>query len=131
VHQATSKGCLMKVKYSYSVASESTTSSPCSNVPIHCPLCPKLDPAIWRYFFKIHFQQKHPNAPFTQYESILKLTNFEIMEMRRIWANRMKVTVKRTKKSKLLPLTISEDHRMQIPATRYFVTSIIPLWNDS
>ncbi|KAF8152359.1 hypothetical protein B0H34DRAFT_724881 [Crassisporium funariophilum] len=54
------------------VASESTASSPCSNVPIHCPLCPKSDPAIWRYFFRIHFQQKHPNAPLAQYENIWK-----------------------------------------------------------
>ena len=125
VNQAISKGCLMKLKYSYGVASESTTSSPCSNVPIHCPLCPKSDPAIWRYFFKVHFQQKHPNAPFAQYENIWKLTNFEITEMKRIWANRMKVTVKRTKKLKLQPLTISEDHRAQIPATRYFISIII------
>jgi hypothetical protein len=74
VNQAASKGCLMKLKYSYGVASESTASSPCSNVPIHCPLSPKSDPAIWRYFFKIHFQQKRPNAPFTKYEDIWKLT---------------------------------------------------------
>ena len=37
----------------------------------------------------------------------------------------MKVTVKHTKKSKILPLTISEDHRAQIPA-RYFIISIPP-----
>ena len=125
VNQAASKGCLVKIKYSYGVASESTTSSPCSNVPIHCPLCPKLDSAIWRYSFKIHFQQKHPNAPFLQYESIWKLTNYEITEMKRIWGNRTKVPAKRTKKSKILPLTISEDHRAQIPA-RYFIIFIPP-----
>jgi hypothetical protein len=128
VNQAVSKGCLIKLKYSYGVASESTASSPCSNVPIHCPLCPKSDAAIWRYFFKVHFQQKHPNAPFAKYENIWKLTAFELTEMKRIWANRMKVTVKRTKKSKLPPLTISEDHRAQIPAApaRYSIIFIPP-----
>jgi len=125
VNQAASKGCLVKIKYSYGVASESTTSSPCSNVPIHCPLCPKLDPAIWRYSFKIYFQQKHPNAPFLEYEKIWKLTKFEIAEMKRIWANRMKVTAKRTKKSKVPPLIVSEDHRVQIPS-RYVIFSVIP-----
>ena len=125
VNQVMSKGCLMKLKYSYGVASKSTTSSPCSNVLIHCPLCPKSDAAIWRYFFKVHFQQRHPNAPFAQYEHIWKLTNFETTEMKRIWAHRMKVPVKRTKKSKIAPLTISEDHRAQIP-TRYFIIITSP-----
>jgi hypothetical protein len=47
------------------------------------------------------------------------------MEMKRIWANRTKVYVKRTKKSKIPPLTISEDHRAQIPA-RYFIIFVPP-----
>jgi hypothetical protein len=70
VNQVASKGCLMRLKYSYGVASKSTASSLCSNVLIHCPLCPKSDAAIWRYSFMVHFQQKHPNALFTQYENI-------------------------------------------------------------
>ena len=44
--QKMSKGCLMKMKYSYSIAAESSASLPCSNVPIHCPICPKTNPAI-------------------------------------------------------------------------------------
>ena len=50
VDQKLSRGCLMKVKYSYGTAAKSSPSSPCSNVPIHCPICPISDPAIWRYF---------------------------------------------------------------------------------
>ena len=38
INQKTSKGCLVKMNYSYGIAAESTTSSPCSNVPIHCPI---------------------------------------------------------------------------------------------
>ena len=83
INQVASKGCLMKLKYNYSVAFESTKSLPCSNVPIHCPLCPRMDPAIWRYCFKTHFQQKHPNTPFTEYQHIWMLTNFEIVEMKK------------------------------------------------
>ena len=125
VNQAVSKGCLIKLKYSYGVASKSTASSPCSNVPIHCPLCPKSDTVTWRYFFKVHFQQKHLNVPFAQYEKIWKLTTFELTEMKWIWANCMKVTIKCTKKSKLPPLAISEDHCVQIPA-RYSIIFIPP-----
>ena len=32
------KGVSCEMNYSYGIAAESTTSSPCSNVPIHCPI---------------------------------------------------------------------------------------------
>ncbi|KAF8800755.1 hypothetical protein BYT27DRAFT_7032453, partial [Phlegmacium glaucopus] len=67
------------------------------------------------YCFKTHFQKKHPNPPFTEYQHIWMLTNFEIVEMKKIWAEQVKATVKRTKKSKLPPLTVLEDHWAQIP----------------
>ncbi|KAF8964490.1 hypothetical protein BDZ97DRAFT_1730792, partial [Flammula alnicola] len=109
-----SKGCLMKVKYSYRVAAESSPSSPCSNVPIQCPICPKDEPAIWRYFFKAHFRDKHGVQLASKYEHLWTLSNFELDQMQKIWIKRRQKTVKRTKK-KLLPLVISEDHRAQIP----------------
>ena len=43
--------------------------------------------------------------------------------MKKIWAKRGKVTTNRTKKSKIPPLTISEDHRARIPAN--------PSWSPS
>lgn len=102
--------------YSYGIAAESTASSPCSNVPIHCPLCPKADPAIWKYFMKVHFEEKHKNLTLTGFEHLWKLSHFERSEMKKIWARRGKVVTKRTKKSKIAPLTISDDHRARIPA---------------
>ena len=114
VDYKTSKGCSMKTKFSYSVAAESTSASPCSNVPMNCPLCLKMEPAIWRYFLKIHFQEKHPSAPFEKYAHLWALSNFEEAEMKKIWTKRFKMT-KRSKKSKLPPLVISEDHRARIP----------------
>ena len=89
INASLSKGCLMKVKYAYHVASKSTASSPCSNVPIHCPLCPNIEPAVWRYFMRIHFQEVHPNAPISKYDHLWKLSNFEISEMKKIWAKRL------------------------------------------
>ncbi len=119
INQTLSRGCLMKVKYSYSVAAESSPSSPCSNVLVSCPLCPKSNPAVWKYFLKVHFQDKHKTAPLTKYEHLWKLSNFEISEMKRFWSKRMNVlSAKRTKKSKHPPLIVSEDHRAQIPSAR-------------
>lgn len=116
INHILSKGCTMKVKYTYSIAAESSPSSPCSNVPAHCPLFPKSDPAIWKYFLKIHFQDKHKNAPLTAYEELWKLLNFELSEMKVIWAKRLKTPLKCTKKSKGTPLVIAEDYHMHIPS---------------
>jgi len=113
------------MNYSYSVAAESTASSPCSNVPIHCPVCPKTDPAIWKYFMRIHFEEKHKTLDLTKYEHLWKLSNFEVSEMKKIWAKRGKVAIKRTKKSKIPPLVISENHRAQILAM--YVSSFVLL----
>ena len=116
INQKTSKGCLIKMKYSYGIAAESTASSPCSNVPIHCPICPKSDPAIWKYFMKVHFEEKHKTLDLTRYERLWKLSNLEKSEMKKIWAKRGKGMIKHTKKSKIPPLVISENHCTQIPA---------------
>ena len=110
INQKQSKGCLIKITYSYGTAAESTASLLCSNMPIHCPLCPKTDPAIWKYFMKVHFEEKHKNSTLTRYKHLWTLSNFERSEMKKIWANRGKVTTKHTKKSKIPPLTILEDH---------------------
>src|ERR1700678_4026763 len=91
INQKISKGCLIKVNYSYSVAAESTASSPCSNLPVHCPICPKTDPAVWKYFMKVHFEEKHKALNLTKYEHLWKLSTFEGSEMRKIWAKRGKI----------------------------------------
>jgi hypothetical protein len=106
------------MNYSYGIAAESTASSPCSNVPIHCPICPKADPAIWKYFMKVHFEEKHKTLDLTKYEHLWKLSNFERSEMKKIWIKQGKVTAKRTRKSKVPPLVISENHRARIPEMR-------------
>ncbi|KAF8154652.1 hypothetical protein B0H34DRAFT_676390 [Crassisporium funariophilum] len=109
INQAASKGCLMK-----------HWSQPLLHLALMCRFNALFAPSrivIWRYSFKIHFQEKHPTAPFAEYNHIWSLTNFEIREINRIWADCAKVMVKYTKKSKLLPLCISEDHHAQIPSS--------------
>ena len=99
----------------YSVAAELTASSPCSNVPIQCPICPKSDPTIWKIFMKIHFEDKH-KLLLTKHEHLWKLSNFERVEKKKIWLKRAKVTVKRTKKANQPPLVVSEKHCVRIPS---------------
>ena len=65
---------------------------------------------------QVHFEEKHKTLDLTKYEHIWKLSNFERSEMKKTWVKRGKVTTKRTKKSKIPPLVISESHRARIPA---------------
>ena len=97
------------MNYLYSVAAESMASSPYSNVPIQCRICSKSDPAIWKYFMKIHFEDKH-KLLLTKHEHLWKLSNFERVEKKKIWLKQAKVTVKRTKKANQPPLVVSEKH---------------------
>ncbi|KAG6825754.1 hypothetical protein H0H92_002534 [Tricholoma furcatifolium] len=104
--------CPMKfLRFTFSVAAASTTSSPCSNVPIFCPLCPKTAPAVFKYNWKSHFTNAHPHATFTNYASTGSLTKFEKSEMMKIWKDRRKVPTKRVMKDKGLPqLEVSTAH---------------------
>ncbi|KAF8240578.1 hypothetical protein L208DRAFT_1232017, partial [Tricholoma matsutake] len=123
INQTLSRGCLVRMKYLYSVAVESSPSSPCSNVPITCPLCSKTAPAVWKYFLKAHFQEAHKSALLLTYEHIWKLSNFETAEMKKIWVKQGHIVMKCVKKSKIPPLVISKSHRAQITA-RYCVISL-------
>jgi len=65
---------------------------------------------------RVHFEEKHTTLDLTKYEQLWKLSNFERSEMKKIWAKRGRASVKQTKKSKIAPLVISENHQAQIPA---------------
>jgi hypothetical protein len=84
IDQTLSQGCLMKVKYSYSVAAKSSSSCPCLNVSVTCPLCSNTSPAVWKYFMKAHLQETHKLAPIPKYEHLWRLSNFETAEMKKI-----------------------------------------------
>lgn len=110
INESQTKGCSNTISFSYGMAAESSATSPCSNVPVQCPLCSRLDPAVWRYNLKYHFCVKHPNANISKYDVLWKLSNFETAEMKKIWVARHKVLVKRKKKSTHPALVISKAH---------------------
>ncbi|KAG6848307.1 hypothetical protein H0H93_001364, partial [Arthromyces matolae] len=114
VDKRRSTGCANPITFTYSVAAESRTSSPCSNVPLVCPLCPKSAPAVWRYNWKYHFANSHPHATYRAYASDGELSPFEKDQEKIVWINRKKVPVKRVMKKKgLAPLEVSASHTSQ------------------
>jgi hypothetical protein len=107
-----SKGCPNMIKFSYGVAGKSSESSPCSNVPIPCPLCSKGEPGIWRYNMKYHIMALHPLAQLSRYEDLWTISNFEKTEMKHIWHARQKVPVKRP--ANHLPMATSKAHTSRL-----------------
>lgn len=115
IDQGCSIHCPMNLNFSYTVTAELSSSSPCLNVPVQCPLCPRISPAVWKYFLKTHFKIQHPNAPMENYSHLWKLSNFKVAEMKRIWEKQKNVSVRKPKKSNLTPLIISDAHHSSNP----------------
>ncbi|KAF8234069.1 hypothetical protein L208DRAFT_1263736, partial [Tricholoma matsutake] len=50
-----SSTCINLVRFKCTTAACSSDASPCSNVPIICPLCPAKSPVVWTYNLCTHF----------------------------------------------------------------------------
>jgi hypothetical protein len=90
---------------------ESTPTSPCTNVPVICPLCPKTSPAVWKYNLKVHFKIKHPNQSLSEYSHLWEITNFEKKMVEQIWQKRNNPAVRRPKKTTQPSIVVSDAHK--------------------
>ena len=97
--------------FSYQSAAMESTSSPCTNVPLICPLCPATSGAIWKYNMPAHLRNSHPSALQASYASMFTISGSERAGLAKIWAKRhaKKRKKKGVAKSKN-PLVISEAH---------------------
>jgi hypothetical protein len=103
--------CVRKIPFAYAVAAISTASSPSSNVPIRCPICPTAAPCVWHYNLSRHMRSKHPAISLTPHESLWQIKNVERSQLKEIWTNRHKQKKKRKSKTTgELGLIISEAH---------------------
>ena len=115
-HQRTT--CANPLKFSYSTAELSTSSSPCSNVPIRCPICIKTSPAApahWRYNLEYHIKARHPGEDPSRYKHLWAIGEAETLQLKTIWIERHKK--KRSRKSRkggLPPLIISKAHSSRL-----------------
>ncbi|KAF8059244.1 hypothetical protein FPV67DRAFT_1426519 [Lyophyllum atratum] len=119
IDKTRSQSCPNMLNFTYAIASESKPSSPCSNVPISCPLCPKTSPAVWQYNWKHHFASAHPAASFANYSSTAEHTNFEKFEMKRVWDDRRNIAVKRAKKD----VSVAHSSHVSLRYDKHFVKS--------
>ncbi|THU83440.1 hypothetical protein K435DRAFT_689543 [Dendrothele bispora CBS 962.96] len=99
--------------FNYMSASSASKSNPCTNVPVICLLCIRINPdspAIWRYNLDTHYRRQHPTS---SRDGIWKISNSEKLAMAEVYKNRKKVPKLRGKKKereRLGPIPISQAH---------------------
>jgi hypothetical protein len=107
--------CINMVRFKYATASRSSETSPCSNVPRICPLCPANNPAVWTYNFDIHFGRRHKITSPVNFPMQVQLSESEKDGLRRKWETRFKLRNSRNlKKSKKNPLVCSAAHSTRL-----------------
>ncbi|KAH9024682.1 hypothetical protein EDB85DRAFT_1870003, partial [Lactarius pseudohatsudake] len=69
--------CPNATSFSYAVAMVSTTSSPCSNVPLLCSYCPNGSPTVWRYNMQSHLRHRHRGVDPDKHRDLWEVTQEE------------------------------------------------------
>ncbi|KAF7344645.1 hypothetical protein MVEN_01624700 [Mycena venus] len=106
--------CQLKVSIRYAVAAESTSASPCSNVPVICTLCGPKRPAVWKYNLEAHFRNVHQLHNPQSWPMNVGITDDEKTGLKRIWDSRQNYPRPRNLKKKKNPLVISEAHSSRL-----------------
>lgn len=66
-----------QVKLSLTSFAKSTSASPCTNVPILCPLCPASSEAMWKYNLEAHLKVVHPTASIAEHKELYEISKSE------------------------------------------------------
>ncbi|TFY55061.1 hypothetical protein EVG20_g9459 [Dentipellis fragilis] len=106
--------CPNSINFSYTVAVTSSPSSPCSNAPLVCSICPDEAPAVWRYNLWSHFLCRHPTVPSAKYAELWTLASDEMTAMVALWNSRKKQPKKRGKGKDYEPLKLSDAHTLRM-----------------
>lgn len=95
-------------KFTLKTASTHTEQQPCTNHPLHCPLCQAV---VWKYNLHAHIINSHPTSNAELYKSQYGLHDNELTLMRAVF---LTPTRQSKKKSKNGNLVISETHSSQM-----------------
>jgi hypothetical protein len=74
-----------KVSLSIKTFQKSTTTSPCTNIPMNCPICPSGSNAIWKYNLQNHITTVHPTANIEEYKTLFEVSKFERVMLKQWW----------------------------------------------
>ncbi|KAI0058140.1 hypothetical protein BV25DRAFT_1862304, partial [Artomyces pyxidatus] len=105
--------CPHLIKVSLKVASEHSMTSPCTNAPIRCPLCPQPhSPAVWKYNLEQHIRIHHPMANVELYKDTYEVTGPELVLMKGVYLTKPRKSKKKRLASRVLPISDSHSTRM-------------------
>ncbi|KAI0054949.1 hypothetical protein BV25DRAFT_1816306, partial [Artomyces pyxidatus] len=99
--------------FSLKNAAKFTKRSPCTNVPMRCPLCPKGSPAIWKYNMDSHITTIHPTANPRLYQHLSQITEDERVLMLGVFRTKPRMAKKKLQNADQ-SLVISEGHSSRI-----------------
>ena len=119
-----SSTCTNLIRFNYATAAQLSEGSPCSNVPINCPLCPDKSPAVWMYCLHTHFREQHKLMSRDLFPIAVQLSKSEEHGMLQIWKQRL-TTRKPRKRNKTSALVLSEAHSSRLALRYSFAVSII------
>ena len=105
--------CPRLARFSYTKSRDVTEESPCGNVLVPCPRCPKNAPGVWKYNLQQHFATKHCSS---LVPANLQITQWEIDALRVHWDNRQSLKQKpsQRKRKKKTKLAISDTHSTRL-----------------
>ena len=93
------------------IAESFTDRQSCINHPLKCPLCSLI---VWKYNFKAHIFDPHPNANLSLYESLYRLHGSELTLMKGVFLARTRSTKNNRTKTKALVISAGHSSRMAL-----------------
>jgi hypothetical protein len=108
--------CPNLVRFNYMNAATSSESSPCTNIPVVCPLCPTGSPAVWTYSLHAHFRERHRLTSVAHFPTRIQLPQSEKDGMQHVWKACFKhhKSYYSKKRWRNRPLAISQAHRSRL-----------------
>src|ERR1700683_4423035 len=104
--------CQNLCKIQLTSATKYSMTSPCTNVLLQCPLCPKPSDCIWKYNMHAHILGRHPSANIDLYGYLFALVDDEYVLMKVIYLAKPCKSKNYAKESQ--PLQISEGHSSRL-----------------
>jgi len=113
--------------FSYLSAAMEAPNSPCTNVPIICPLCPSSAGTIWKYNAYIHFSKHHLSAVLTEHLSNITTSTSECAALQMKWEKCYSTCRQKPKGPGHASLVIAEQHSSWLAPS--YVFSLCPFSN--
>lgn len=103
--------CPNLLRIMFATASKFNLKSPCTNVPIQCPLCRDEADAVWKYNLESHITTVHPTAKLDLYSDLYEISRGEHIGLKTL--SQIKERSTALKSRNLEDVNISEEHTTQ------------------